>query len=115
MYLFHYFKRLTGGKHLWLRNNASTMVSQFVDSVAVILATHFIADALLGERYSARYSVLHTDLKSPGFALVPHASLTTLVRRADEWVLESWAEPTVSTGVENGDDASDGGGGGSSL
>ena len=83
--------------------------------IAHACSSDFIADALLGGRYSARYSVLHTDLESPQYSLVPHASLTTLVRRADEWVLEWWAEPTVSTGVENGDDASDGGGGGSSL
>ncbi|MGM0587647.1 MAG: queuosine precursor transporter [Bacteroidota bacterium] len=34
--LFHFWKRLTGGKHLWLRNNASTMVSQLVDSTAIL-------------------------------------------------------------------------------
>lgn len=33
--LFHFWKRLTKGKHLWLRNNASTMVSQFVDTFTV--------------------------------------------------------------------------------
>ncbi len=33
--LFHFWKRLTKGKHLWLRNNASTMISQFVDSLTV--------------------------------------------------------------------------------
>ncbi|HXV75961.1 MAG TPA: queuosine precursor transporter [Candidatus Polarisedimenticolaceae bacterium] len=33
--LFHALKRLTSGRHLWLRNNLSTMVSQLVDSVAV--------------------------------------------------------------------------------
>jgi len=33
--LFHFWKRRTQGRHLWLRNNASTMVSQFVDSVTV--------------------------------------------------------------------------------
>ncbi|MCP3978238.1 MAG: queuosine precursor transporter [bacterium] len=33
--LFHFWKRLTRGRHLWLRNNASTMVSQLVDSVTV--------------------------------------------------------------------------------
>jgi uncharacterized integral membrane protein (TIGR00697 family) len=33
--LFHFWKRLTGGKHLWLRNNGSTMVSQLVDSAVV--------------------------------------------------------------------------------
>ncbi len=40
--LFHFWKRLTKGKHLWLRNNGSTMVSQLVDSTAVILITWYI-------------------------------------------------------------------------
>ena len=34
--LFHFWKRLTKGKHLWLRNNASTIVSQFVDTATVL-------------------------------------------------------------------------------
>ncbi|MDR8391659.1 queuosine precursor transporter [Aliifodinibius sp. S!AR15-10] len=34
--LFHFWKRLTKGKHLWLRNNASTTVSQLVDSTAIL-------------------------------------------------------------------------------
>jgi uncharacterized PurR-regulated membrane protein YhhQ (DUF165 family) len=46
VYLFHFWKRLTKGKHLWLRNNGSTIVSQAVDTVAVILITHFYAHAL---------------------------------------------------------------------
>ena len=37
--LFHYFKRLTKGRHLWLRNNFSTLTSQMVDSVMVISVT----------------------------------------------------------------------------
>lgn len=46
VYLFHFWKDLTKGRHLWLRNNGSTMISQMVDSVAVILITHFYAHAL---------------------------------------------------------------------
>jgi uncharacterized integral membrane protein (TIGR00697 family) len=46
VYLFHFLKRLTRGRHLWLRNNGSTMVSQLVDTTAVILITHFYARAL---------------------------------------------------------------------
>lgn len=46
VFLFHFWKRLTRGRHLWLRNNASTLVSQLVDTVAVILITHFYAHAL---------------------------------------------------------------------
>ena len=34
--LFHFWKRLTNGKHLWLRNNASTIASQLVDTALVI-------------------------------------------------------------------------------
>ncbi len=44
--LFHFWKRLTGGKHLWLRNNASTMISQMVDSFTVILGTHLLTQSL---------------------------------------------------------------------
>lgn len=43
--LFHFWKKLTEGKHLWLRNNASTTVSQLVDSTA-ILSILFIAGNL---------------------------------------------------------------------
>ncbi|MGE0789324.1 MAG: queuosine precursor transporter [Sandaracinaceae bacterium] len=44
--LFHFWKDLTKGRHLWLRNNGSTLVSQLVDSVAVTLVTYFLAHAL---------------------------------------------------------------------
>jgi len=44
--LFHFWKRLTHGRHLWLRNNGSTVVSQFVDTFAVITITHFYARGL---------------------------------------------------------------------
>ena len=37
--LFHFFKKLTRGKHLWLRNNFSTLISQMVDSFMVITVT----------------------------------------------------------------------------
>lgn len=33
---FHLWKNFTKGKHLWLRNNASTMISQAVDTVLFV-------------------------------------------------------------------------------
>lgn len=39
VFLFHRIKQWTGGKHLWLRNNGSTLISQAVDSIAVISIT----------------------------------------------------------------------------
>jgi uncharacterized integral membrane protein (TIGR00697 family) len=35
--VYHFWKRLTKGKHLWLRNNCSTFLSQFVDTATVLL------------------------------------------------------------------------------
>ncbi|MDA9898388.1 queuosine precursor transporter [Flavobacteriales bacterium] len=35
--IFHFWKKLTQGKHLWLRNNASTFSSQLVDTATVLL------------------------------------------------------------------------------
>jgi uncharacterized PurR-regulated membrane protein YhhQ (DUF165 family) len=46
VHVFHYIKKKTKGKKLWLRNNGSTLVSQLVDSVAVILITYYYADGL---------------------------------------------------------------------
>ena len=34
--VFHFWKKLTNGKHLWLRNNASTIFSQFIDTFSVL-------------------------------------------------------------------------------
>lgn len=34
--VFHFWKRLTEGRYLWLRNNGSTMFSQLMDSVLVV-------------------------------------------------------------------------------
>jgi uncharacterized PurR-regulated membrane protein YhhQ (DUF165 family) len=46
VHVFHFWKKLTRGKHLWLRNNGSTLISQLVDTTAVILITHFYARSL---------------------------------------------------------------------
>ena len=35
--IYHFWKRLTKGKHLWLRNNFSTWLSQLVDTLTILL------------------------------------------------------------------------------
>jgi len=35
--IFHFWKKLTNGKHLWLRNNGSTIASQLIDTTLVIM------------------------------------------------------------------------------
>lgn len=50
VHVFHFLKKLTRGKALWLRNNGSTLTSQMVDSVAVVSVTWFFAkDAIMIE------------------------------------------------------------------
>ncbi|MFT4684967.1 MAG: putative integral membrane protein (TIGR00697 family) [Flavobacteriales bacterium] len=34
--IFHFWKKKTNGKHLWLRNNFSTFTSQFIDTFTVL-------------------------------------------------------------------------------
>jgi queuosine precursor transporter len=49
--LFHFWKDVTKGKHLWLRNNLSTMVSQLVDSTAILTILYLagnLGDAVTG-------------------------------------------------------------------
>jgi len=42
--IFHFLKEKHGDKKLWLRNNVSTMISQLVDSIVVILSVHYLSD-----------------------------------------------------------------------
>lgn len=34
--IYHFWKKVTQGKHLWLRNNFSTFLSQFIDTFTVV-------------------------------------------------------------------------------
>ena len=45
VHIFHFLKKKALTK-LWLRNNGSTMTSQMVDSVAVVLITYFSTNAI---------------------------------------------------------------------
>lgn len=48
--LFHYLKKLTKGKYLWVRNNGSTMFSQLIDSTTILSILYFSGN--LGENVS---------------------------------------------------------------
>jgi hypothetical protein len=37
IWAFHFWKEKTGGRHLWLRNNLSTLISQLLDSLIFTL------------------------------------------------------------------------------
>ncbi len=70
VHVFHWLKKLTNGKHLWIRNNFSTLTSQLVDSSAVILITHYYARALpLNDEESIMYQLLVFILSTYVFKL----------------------------------------------
>lgn len=83
--VFHFVKRLTKGKHRWLRNNVSTLFSQMVDSVLVITVTFGAAFArgdialgallaLIGSSYIFKMTVALLDT-------IPFYLITSYLRR----------------------------------
>lgn len=46
VHVFHYLKKISKGKMLWLRNNGSTLTSQLVDSLSVVLVTYYFTNAI---------------------------------------------------------------------
>jgi len=68
--VFHFWKELTGGRHLWLRNNGSTLVSQLVDSTAVILGTYLVAELPIDRTEPVAGQLITLILSSYAFKLV---------------------------------------------
>jgi len=46
--IYHFWREFTDGRHLWLRNNASTILSQLVDTVLVVCVL-FVGEWTVGE------------------------------------------------------------------
>jgi queuosine precursor transporter len=106
VYVFHFWKRLTRGRHLWLRNNASTLVSQLVDTVAVILVTHYYAHALPLPP-QGRSLALHLSLFiATGYAFkFVAALLDTPVIYLAVWLLKDYLR--IDPAVEHAETAGD--------
>ncbi len=51
VWAFNFWKKKTGGKFLWLRNNASTIISQFIDTTLFM----FIAFYAVSPKFTADY------------------------------------------------------------
>jgi len=49
--LYHFWKRLTRGKYLWIRNNGSTLFSQLIDSITIL--TILYVSGNLGENINS--------------------------------------------------------------
>ncbi|MBD3168784.1 MAG: queuosine precursor transporter [candidate division Zixibacteria bacterium] len=53
VWAFHFWRKLTNTRHLWLRNNLSTAVSQFIDSFVFVIIAFYgvfpVWDLILGQ------------------------------------------------------------------
>lgn len=87
--MFHFWKWLTGGRHLWLRNNGSTLVSQLVDTIAVILITHFWASGLPIDESASLWPQLLTFIAS-GYVF---KVVVALVDTGPIYLLVGWLRP----------------------
>ena len=55
--VYHFWKTLTKGKHLWLRNNFSTFTSQIIDTLTVLVLLMFYLILLLGINFMGYWLV----------------------------------------------------------
>ena len=71
VHIFHFLKEKTKGKKLWLRNNVSTIFSQLIDSIAVILITHYFVNGLpLDENGQLTHSLIYFIVSGYIFKLI---------------------------------------------
>ncbi len=68
--LFHLLKAWTGGRHLWLRNNGSTLVSQLVDSTVVVGVTFLVGALPLTADRSLQVQLVHYVFASYAFKAI---------------------------------------------
>lgn len=70
VHIFHYLKEKTKGKHLWLRNNGSTLISQFVDSIVVVSITYFVVGFQFAEGANVQKQLMIIILSGYVFKLL---------------------------------------------
>lgn len=66
--LFHFWKTFTAGRHLWLRNNGSTMLSQIVDTL--LISSILYASGGLGTEIDSVAKLVPLVLSSYAFKFV---------------------------------------------
>ena len=86
--VFHFWRRLTKGKHLWLRNNASTMFSQLVDTTLVV--------SLLFVGTGMQSNIPQMILAGWSFKALAAAIDTPLFYVATAWWRRRWPEETAA-------------------
>ena len=89
--LFHFWKNKTRGKHLWLRNNASTMVSQLVDSTAIISILYFSGN--LGDSVTGLSALVVLIMNSYVFKFMAALIDTPIIYAVVNWLRDFDEDP----------------------
>jgi queuosine precursor transporter len=87
--LFHFWKRLTRGKYLWLRNNGSTMFSQLIDSTTILSILYFSGN--LGENVTTFGALVILMINSYLFKFF-FALFDTPLAYAGVWLFREYEE-----------------------
>jgi len=88
IFAFHFWKDKTRGKHLWLRNNASTWISQAIDSVVFVFVAFYGVFEM---------SILLSILFTTYFIKLLVAIFDTPVIYAGKWVMKKHQQKVEST------------------
>lgn len=81
IYLFHWLRNLTNGKHLWLRATGSTFGSQFIDTF-VVLTVAFFGQLSFAE-------IIAITLFNYGYKFIIAIVITPLIYGA-HWVMDKY-------------------------
>ncbi|MDX2116035.1 MAG: queuosine precursor transporter [Planctomycetota bacterium] len=87
--IFGAFKRLTGGRLVWLRATGSTLVSQLVDSFVITILFFQVAQALTGGEAASFRFVIATALTGYILKFVIAVVLTPVIYLG-RWILARW-------------------------
>lgn len=93
-YVFHYFRKLTGHKFLWLRSTGSTVISQIIDSFVILfIAFYFLGNWSLGQVFRVGlvqylYKVLLAIALTPVIYLVHSIIDNYLGKETSEIIIE---------------------------
>lgn len=93
-YVFHYFKKMTGHRFLWLRATGSTVVSQLIDSFVILfIAFYFLGNWSIGQVFRVGlvqyvYKVSLAILLTPVIYLAHLAIDAYLGKESSEQIIE---------------------------
>ncbi len=90
--LFHWLRRLSNGRHLWLRATGSTLGSQFLDTL-VVLSVAFAGRLALQD-------ILAITLFNYGYKLVIAIGITPLIYAA-HWAMDRYLGHTTAEAMIN--------------